>query len=229
VIEYDEKEVLLAAADKVLGVALEGSLDSAAEALRRFKNLSYASSVAGAKLLHGVNANWQEWEHDDQDTFLAWAVRETGMDLQTVKKRVCEWEFLNGNYVPKPYRSKIADYTVRQLDKVYSICVSAKENKEGGYLNFIEEDYAVSEEQWLALSEACDEEMTGEVVREIKGKEKNSNHMSLKIDDDGTLWVYQGKTQETIGQLFVAKENEVVQKAIRRITENSGITERTEY
>lgn len=229
VIEYDEKEVLLAAADKVLGVALEGSLDSAAEALRRFKNLSYASSVAGMKLLHGINQNWQEWEHEDGDTFLLWAVRETGLDLQTVKKRVCEWEFLSGNYVPKPYRSKIQDYTVRQLDKVYSISVSAKENKEGGYLNFIEEDYDISDEQWLALSQACDEEMTGEVVREIKGKEKNSNHMSLKIDEDGTLWVYQGKTQETIGQLFVGKDNPVVQKAIRRICENGGITERNEY
>src|SRR5512139_2744736 len=116
VIEYDEKEALLAAADKVLGVALEGSIDSAAEALRRFKNLSYASSVAGAKLLHGINQNWLEWDHEDGDTFLEWAVRETGYDKQTAKKRVCEWEFLNGTYVPKQFRKKIGEYTVRQLD-----------------------------------------------------------------------------------------------------------------
>ena len=53
--------------------------------------------------------------------------------------------------------------------------------------------------------------------------------MSLKIDEDGTLWVYQGKAQETVGQLFVDKNNEVVQKAIRRIIDSSGITERNNY
>lgn len=227
---FDEKQLLLDAADKMLGDSLEsGSLGVVEEALRRFRNLGYASSISAAKLLHGVNQNWMEWEHEEGDTFLEWAVRETGYDRQTIKKRVCEWEMLQGNYIPKPYREKVSNYTVRQLDKVYSIVVSCKENKGGGYVNFIEEDYDISDEQWVRLAEAVDEVMVGEVVKEIKGKEKNSNHMSLKIDDDGTLWVYQGKSAETVGQLFVEKEVEVVQKAIRRIVSNSGITERNEY
>lgn len=227
---FDEKEILFAAADKTLGDSLEaGSLDLVGEALRRFQNLGQASSLSSARLLHGVNQNWMEWEHEGEDTFLSWSVRETGYDKRTVIKRVCEWELLTGNYVPKPYRSKINDYTVRQLDKVYSICVGVKENKGGGYLNYVEEDYQITDEQWLALSEAIDEEMVASVVREIKGKEKNSNHMSLKIDDDGVVWVYQGNKSETIGQLFVEKKSELVEKAIRRICDNSGITPRNEY
>lgn len=227
---FDEKEILFAAADKTLGDSLEqGSLGMVAEALRRFRNLGWASALSAARLLHGVNANWQEWEHEEGDNFVAWAVRETGYDAQTVRKRFCEWEFLNGDYIPKPYRNKISEYTVRQLDKVYGIRVSAKENKEGGYLNIVEEDYQVTDEQWLALSDAVDEAMVADVVRQIKDKEKNSNHMSLKIEKDGTLWVHQGKNSQTIGQLFVDKDNEVVQKAIRRICENSGITEKSEY
>lgn len=228
--KFDEKELLFAAADKTLGDALEkGSIGLCAEALRRFRALSWASSIALARLLHGVNQNWMEWEHEKGDTFLDWAVRETGMDRQTVKKRVCEWEFLYGNYVPKEYRRNIAEYTVRQLDKVYSLCVNAEENRQGGYLNIVEEDYQITDENWRALSEAVDEHMVADVVREIKGKEKNSNNMSLKIDADGTLWVYQGKREETIGQLYTEKDSEVVKKAIRRICENSGITERNNY
>ncbi len=227
---FDEREILFAAADKTLGNALEcGDLDVAAEALRRFKNLSYASSLSAAKLLHGINQNWQEWDHEEGDSFFEWAIRETGYDRETVKKRVCEWEFLNGHYIPKQFRSKIADYTIRQLDKVYSICVNIKENKEGGYMNYIEEDYEITEDHWLELSEAVDDQMVSDIVRVIKGKERNSNTLSLKIDDDGVLWAYQGNKAETIGQLFVEKKSELVEKAIRRICENSGITERNKY
>lgn len=227
---FDEKELLFGVADKTLGDSLEsGSMDMIGEALRRFRNLGQASSLSSARLLHGVNKNWQEWEHEEGDSFVFWAVRETGHDAKTIFKRVSEWEFLSGTYIPKEHRHRIGEYTIRQLDKVYSICVSAKENKSGGYINFIEEDYEITGDHWLKLSEAIDEEMVAEVVREIKGKEKNSNNMSLKIDDDGTLWVYQGNNSETIGQLFVDKEVELVQKAIRRVTENSGISERNDY
>jgi hypothetical protein len=227
---FDEQEILFAVADKTLADALESdSLDDVGEALRRFRNLSRATSLSAARLFHGVNSNWQEWEHEEGDTFLSWAIRETGYDLQTVKKRVCEWEFLQGNYIPKPYRDRIRDYTVRQLDKVYSIAVSAKENKEGGYLNFIEEDYRISDEQWLRLSEAIDEQMVRDVVLEIKDKDENSNHMSIKIDDMGLLTVYQGKDAVTCGQLFVEKDIKLVQKAIRRICDSSGITEYNNY
>ena len=228
--KFDEKELLYAVADNTLGESLEsGSMGIVGEALRRFRNLGQASSLSAARLLHGVNANWQEWEHEEGDNFVSWSVRETGYDKKTIVKRICEWELLNGNYIPKPYRSRISDYTVRQLDKVYSICVGVKENKEGGYLNYVDEDYQITEDQWLKLSEAIDEEMVAEVVREVKGKEKNSNHMSLKIDPDGVLWVYQGNNSETIGQLFVEKKTELVEKAIRRICDNSGISDRNDY
>lgn len=228
---YDEKNVLMGFVDKVLGDSLEEEgLDKAGEALRRLRNLSQASSVSAAKLLHGVNSHWKEWEHEEDDTFLIWAVRETGYDKYTVKKRVCEWEFLEGNYIPKPHRPKIVDnYTIRQLDKIYSIRVASKENKGGGYLEFIEEDYEVTDKQWLQLAEAIDEQAVGEVVKEIKNKESNSNALSLKIDEDGLVWAYQGKDSQTVGQLFVEKKHPLVEKAIRRITENAAITERNEY
>lgn len=227
---FDEKEILMGLADKTLGEGLEsGSMNVIAETLRRFRFLNQASSLSAAKLLHGVNHNWMEWEHEEEDTFLEWAVREVGYDKQTIKKRVCEWEFLQGNYIPKPYRERIGDYTVRQLDKVYSIRVAAKENKGGGYLNFIEEDYQVTDDQWLALSEAIDDVAVREIVQEIKGKDGNSNAMTLKIDDQGVVWVYQGQDAETIGQLFVEKKKALVEKAIRRICENSNITERNDY
>lgn len=227
---FDEKQRLFDVADKVLGDSLEsGNLGVVEEALRRFRNLSQASSLSSARLLHGINQNWMEWEHEDGDTFIEWAVRETGYDRQTIIRRVCEWEFLTGHYIPKDYRHSFENYTVRQLDKVYSICVTTEENRDGGYLNFVEEDYEIDDNDWLKLSEAIDDMAVVEAVREIKGKEKNVNNMSLKIDPDGVVWVYSGKSYETCAQLFTEKDSELVKKAIRRIMKNAGITPRNEY
>ena len=227
---FDEKEILFAAADKALGDSLEnGTLGIVAEALRRFRNLSQASSLSAARLLHGINIRWLDFEHEEGDTFIEWAVRETGYDRQTVIRRVCEWEFLTGGYIPQPFRERINDYTVRQLDKVYSVCVGTEEDKQHGNLEIIQEDYEIEDEDWLKLSEALDDVAVTEAVREIKGKEKNINNMSLKLDPDGVVWVYQGKSYETCAQLFTEKESELVKKAIRRICKNAGITPRNEY
>jgi hypothetical protein len=227
---FDEKEILFGIADKALGDSLEfNDLGKVGEALKRFRYLSQASSLSAAKLLHGINQNWMDWDHEEGDTFLEWAVRETGYDRQTIIRRTCEWEFLKGHYIPKEFRSRIEDYTVRQLDKIYSICVTTEENKEGGYLNFVEEDYEIDHDDWLKLSEALDDRAVSDTVREIKGKEKNVNNMSFKVDNDGVVWVYQGKDSQTVAQLFTEKDVELVKKAIRRICKNTPIDPRNEY
>lgn len=224
------EEDVIGMGDAALGKCLEsGDLSLVAETLRTYRSLDRSSGVGTAKLIHGVNFHWKEFEHEKGDNLLAWAVRETGHDASTIRKRLCEWEFLTGDYVPKPYRRHIQEYTVRQLDKIFGICVTSRENKEVGNLDIVQEDYQITDEHWLRLSEAVDEVMVSDVVREIKDKEKKSNHMSLKIDDNGDLWVYQGKTERVVGHLNTIDQNEVVQKAIRRITENSGITPRNQY
>ena len=227
---FDEKEILFGVADKALGDSLEeGNLGIAGEALRRFRSLNQASSLSVARLLHGVNFRWRDFDHEEGDTFLEWGVRETGYDKLTITRRVCEWEFLTGGYIPQAFQDRINDYTVRQLDKVYSICVGSEENKRVGNLDIVPEDYEIEHDDWLKLSEAIDDVSVTEAVREIKGKEKNANNMSLKIDDDGVVWVYQGQTSQTVGQLFTEKDSELVKKAIRRIMKNAGITPRNEY
>lgn len=227
---YDgEQESLFSYADRSLGQSLEdGSLDSVAETLRMFRTLGRDSSLAAAKTLHGVNRNWYQLEHEEGESFLEWAVRETGYSGLTIERAICMWEFLFEDYIPKPYRAKIAGHTVQQLHKEYSIRVSCKRSEEGDY-DYVEEDYEITDKQWLALAEAPDTAGVVAVVDKIKGRKGNKNRMSLKIAEDGTLWVFQGKHSETWGQLKVGSQSELVQKAIRRACENLPITEHNDY
>src|SRR5512139_3141511 len=78
-IKYPVEEDVVSLGDRALGECLEtGRLDFAAETLRIYRSINHSSSIGSAKLLHGVNSNWMGFEHDHEDTFLAWAVRETG-------------------------------------------------------------------------------------------------------------------------------------------------------
>ena len=79
------------------------------------------------------------------------------------------------------------------------------------------------------MSEAIDDYRTMEICQRAKGKERNKNHMSLKVDENGDVWAYQGNESEFLFTMPINTEIGLVQRAIRRIMRESGITRRSEY
>lgn len=226
---YDgEQESLFSYADRSLGQSLEdGSLDSVAETLRMFRTLGRDSSLAAAKMLHGVNNKWMSFEHEEGDTFAEWAVRETGYSKETVKRAVGLWEFVTGHYIPPQFHKRITEHTIQQLQKEYSVRVTPESN--GKYYDFVREDCEITDKQWLALAEAPDTAGVVAVVDKIKGRKGNKNRMSVKIMDDGNVWVHQGKKSKRWATFFVGDDDELVQKMIRRAKDALAITEQNEY
>lgn len=226
-VSLQEEETVFALADKAIGDSLEeGSFDLAAGVISSYRSLSRASELGVSKVLHGVNRYWNVVPHEDGDTFFSWSVRATGFVSLTVERHISVWEMLDGGYIPEQFREQIKSHTVRQLFKMYSLVVVPKKNIDN--YGFLEQDYEVDDEEWLALSEASDEKRVGEIVLKIKGKERNKNFMSLKIDERGDVFVHQNGDSFPVGFLHVHYDHPVVQKAIRRIMDGAGITQRDE-
>lgn len=215
IIKYEENTVL-GLVDAAIGASLEnGNFDLAWEVMEKFRAMNKASSLGAAKLLHGVKTHWEEVDSEEGETFVQQAVRRTGYSELTIGRYISVWELLSGNIIPEEFFDAIWSQTMRQLVKEASLVV--------------DQGYELDHDDWRDLSEAIDEQRTAEVCARVKGKPRNSNHMSLKIDEDGYIKAYKNGDECLVGQLFVASEDPIVQKAVKRIMDSSGITPRNEY
>lgn len=222
-----EEGSVFALADKAVYDSLEsGSFDFAAEVISSYRSLSRASELAVSRVLHGVNSYWLSAENKEKDDFFQWSIRATGYNLLTIERHLGVWEMLE-NYAPDSLIHSLRTHTIRQLFKIYSLVVVPR--KTLWNYEFVSQDYDISREDWVKLAEAQDEHRVAEIVSDIKNKPRNKNFMSLKIDSRGDVWVFQGQEAERVGQLFVESGSRLVQKAVSRITDRSGITPKDEY
>lgn len=214
IVKYEEGRVL-SLVDRAIGQALEdGNFDIAWEVAEKFRAMNKASSIGACKLLHGVKLHWEEVDSDGE-TFIQQAVRRTGYAELTIERYVSVWELLSGEYIPEEFRENVWGHTMRQLVKEASLVV--------------DQGYELEHDDWRDLSEAIDEHRVAEICSSIKGTPRNKNHMSLKVNDDGTIMAYQGNKESSVGQLFIESSDPLVQKAVRRIMDGCGITKRNEY
>ena len=225
----EEESSFLDFADKGLGDSLEDGLETAAKYAQVFVSMEEGSSLGFAKFLHGVNFRWAEFEKEKGDTFQRWAVRSTGRAVATIQRRICVWEWLSGNYIPSEYKDAINSFSIKMLSRAYKISVRHKNNKRVGNYDFEASQYEMENGDWLALSECVDEAMLTDVLDKITGKEPNSNRMSFKIDDTGSIWFYMGKNSATIGQLSLGSESQIVRDGIAELMERASITEKSDY
>jgi len=227
-IVLQEEAHAMALADRAVYDSLEdGNFDFARETISSYRSLARISQLGVSRILHGVNEHWKDVDHKDQDDFFQWSVRATGYVSLHIERYIGVWEMLSGGYVPDEFEDRMKSHTVRQLFKVYSLVTAPRKEKVN--YSFIDQDYDIGHEDWLKLSEASDEKRVAEIVASIKGKPRNKNFMSLKIDSRGDVYVHQNGETFSVGFLNVSEDNPVVQKAIRRIVDGAGITQRDEY
>ena len=214
--EKYEEQYVLSLADRVLEQSLEdGNFEMAWLAVEKFRAMNKASSLGAARILHGVNQNWNNVPHEDDDTFIKQAMRRTGYSEITIDRYVFVWDMLTGDYIPEQFKENIWSQTMRQLVKEAETVVDQK--------------YELDDEDWLALSEAGDYHRTMEICQTAKGKERNKNHMSLKIDENGDVWAYQGSESKWLFQMPIDSDDPIIIKAINRICKDSGISKKTSY
>jgi hypothetical protein len=164
-----------------------------------------------AKLLHGVNSRWKDYEYSG--TIYALAEDELGILAKaTIKRYIAVWEMITGGYIPKDVLDEVKVKPMRQLVPMASL---------------ITQGFDVSTKDWVRLAHAADAGEVAEIVREIKGKPPKKQSMKIVLEEDGTLHCWNDGQIYDIGMLRVENEtDEIVAKAIERIVNNSGIVRR---
>lgn len=167
--------------------------------------------LALAKLLHGVNSRWKDYEWGG--TIYTLAEDELGILAKaTINRYIAVWEMITGAYIPSEVLEEVKVKPMRQLVPMASL---------------ITQGYDVDTKDWIRLAHATDAGEIAEIVREIKGKPPKKQTMKIVLEQDGTLNVWNGGKILNIGMLRVEDEtNEIVAKAIERIVNNSGIVRR---
>lgn len=163
--------------------------------------LGRASALGNAKLAYDGLQVWRRLELGDDNRYYEAAMVGMGRSKATILRGVNIWSMFEDGIVPKEYRDKILALGVKMLDPI------ARAVKEG---------YDIPPETWHALSNCADEAEVRGIIREVKGKEANSNNRQLFIDGDGDITVVTKDEVAFVGHLDVGSKSKLVQEMIER-------------
>ena len=183
-----------------------GDLDAAGDLVEGLVKVTKASGKELAKVLYTLNTNWNVFNTDE--TFLEWAYLRSGLHRHTIERYVKVEELFSGESVPEDIKPFLAEKNLAELFPI---------------ANMVDQGYEPDSDQWKDIILQPDESSIRNKVREIKEQEPRKTALILKIDDMGSIWAIKEGVRKFIGSLELSDEDEVVQKAIKRIIANSGI------
>ena len=174
---------------------------------KQLVEISKTSGLALAKALYLIKINWDEYDVGDE--FTNTVLDYTGLHQHTIDRYVSVWAMFANHNVPKDLLEEVIQRNIKDLIPVAKA---------------IEQGYEIDRDNWEAIAEATDFAEVAKIVREdIKQKEPRKGSLQLYMDRTGTIWAFQNDERKFVGSLEVTDEDEVVQKAINRIINGSGI------
>jgi hypothetical protein len=191
---------------EIYAAVRKGDADLAFGFCKRMIGEMKRSGIALAKALWMINKNWLSFHVGDE--FEPTAQDYTGLHPHTIERYVKVWEML-ANYVPTEFKNEIQHKNIRSLIPI---------------ANAVAQGYEIDTEVWEKLVQAPDYSEISKIVREdVKDESPRKNNLTLKVDNNGSIWAYNNNNVLFIGSLEVRDTNEIVKKAIERIINNSGM------
>lgn len=166
-------------------------------------------------MLEGMEDIWKPEEHEGE-TFLEASARKTPLHPVTIRRHTKIQGLRSSGAIPEHLRPQFEDAGQKVLESI---------------ANVIEAGYEIEEDEWLALSEAVDnDKWVRRITQKIKKAEPRSNYLAITIDEKtGELWEHTKRGSRQCGILYVKDEDEDVKKAIKRLTSCSGVLTNVEY
>ena len=161
-----------------------------------------SSGLGTAKLCYDGLQVWLRLELGEEKEYYEAAMIGMGRHKQTVVRGVNIWKMFEDEFVPGKYREKMFALGVKMLVPI------AQAVKEG---------HEIPSEKWYALSECVDESEVRAIVKEITGKQPNSNNRKVFIDGDGDITVVKNGEIGFVGHLDVTSTSKLVLETIERI------------
>lgn len=195
--------------DEVLAESLEKH--SALIALnvgRQLREISRVSGLALAKLLYGMKINWENYT-DINDNFEDVVISYIDIHKDNVLRYANVWALFAEKLIPEGLVDEIQDRNIKDLIPVGLA---------------ITQGYEIDQEAWEKIAAAPDYNTVLRTVRkDVKNKPPRKGSLQLYLDRTGTIWAFQDDERKFVGSLEVTDEDEVVQKAINRILNGSGV------
>jgi hypothetical protein len=178
---------------------------------RQLREISRVSGLALAKLLYGMKISWEQYTdiNTKDDTFEDVVVSYIDIHKDNVMRYANVWALFANKVVPKDLVEEISQRNIKDLIPVGLA---------------ITQGYEIDQDAWEKIAAAPDYNTVLRTVREdVKNKPPRKGSLQLLLDRDGTIWAFQDDERYFVGSLEITNEKEVVQKAINRIINGSGI------
>ena len=162
--------------------------------------------LALCKSLHLMNKYWEAFEIGDN--FLDTAVQYLGIHRHTIERYVKVWDMFS--VAPKLLVPELQQKGISSLIPI---------------ANAIAQGYEIDDSVWDRLADAPDRNSVSKIINEeVKDMEgTRSNRLTILLDRKGSLWAIMDEERVFIGSLEIEDDNAIVQKAIERLTKNSGV------
>lgn len=198
-----QQKQLLERVDLIIEQSIaDGTPRKAAEALKALNGFSRLSGMASSKFIYNLSNVWSKFPESKHTSIEAWAEDNLGYTATTVKRYYNTWEMLISNDIPKEYTEKMKLMPMRCLVPISTMW---------------KQQWDVTDQQWLKLSNAPDPTTVNKIIREVKGKEPKEGSLQLEMEPDGTLFAWKNGKKFNVGYLNVDSEDEEVHAAIERI------------
>jgi len=175
-------------------------------ALNACSNLIKIAKVSGkalAKMLYTLKRGWDMFEITD--TFEEYAYPRLGLHVHTIDRYIKVEEMLRT--LPEEAQS-IKDRPIGQLIPI---------------ANAVAQGYELNDEDWKRLDQAPTERDVRKAIQEITDKEPRKSGLTIYMDRQGSLWAQTTTEHKFIGSLEIKDDDPIVQKAITRIVDRTGV------
>jgi len=176
------------------------------DACSRLIAISQLSGLALAKMFYLLHNNWNRYEQDS--TFEEIAVPKLGRHPHTIERYIKVWTLFDQKIIPEKF---VREFEQKNIQNIIPVA------------NAYSEGYNFEDEDWEEIADAPDNASVLRVVRDVKGEPPKSHAIQLFVDGEGFIYAYSDNERYFIGSLEIQDDTEIVQKAINRIMNKSGI------
>ena len=204
---------VLSAVDAVLEKLKEtNDIRPVDNAIRSLLGIQKFSGLSLAKLLWGWKRWWIEnkWDEQSGDTFEDYVFSTHGLKKIHVDRYISVWDAYEKSAMPPQIQS-------RPMKDQIAIAKA------------IQQGYEIPKADWKKLQRAGSNNEVLAILRKVKGQPPRKSSLMIYLERDGSLvaWTSDGE-RHFVGYLNVGeRENDpAIDKAINRLTKNSGVIER---
>ena len=200
----EHKEILSLVEERIVDAIKRGDARSMTNICKSLVSITKIAGIALARVLWMIKENWEVFSINEVFEYYMSSV--TGLHHRTIERYVRVYDMMD--LVPANIKDQLFSKNIKNLIPI---------------ANAVAQGFEIEDDQWAKLAGAADYNEVAQIVRDdVKEASPRKSNLSLWVDDAGSMWAFHESRRYFVGSLEVESDDDVVQKAIRRILDNAG-------